>query len=175
MEAPKRKDVDARTELWNQLQGLPKHIAMKMHLKYGLPLDELIEEARSLLGYHIARDRYNSSRGKPMTWFYTILSFQLRDYCTRKRDRMIHFSTEDTEFEPAGKKSPVQNLLMELGAEAKELVTLILHAPEEIVDDMTFATKGRARKSLQQYLTSTRGWSRPKLETVWAEVEAALA
>lgn len=171
--------TEEKGQLFTQYQGLARKMALHFANRFGKPYEEMLDEAVGILGLKIAsiNQQYDPSKAKIITWLYRCLWHEMLNVCTRRRDKHIPFSTYDTEecaFEPAGRPTYLQRLLHNLGEEAQIVVQVIAHAPIEIAEEVTAATRSRGRLAVRAWLHDTEGWASKRVNKAWAEVAACL-
>jgi len=158
--------------------GLARHIAVRLAHKHGLPLDDVVAEAESLLAVLLC-DKWvcDTGRSSESHWIYQKLYWAILDYCTRKRPRYFTFSevsTDEYPFDAASNPSILTRLRRELGDDAKEIVRIILNAPIEIADDVRASCPARARKAIQRHVRAVWGWRPHRIDKAWREVAACI-
>ena len=169
-----------RGALYQQYLPLAAKLTNQFSRYYGLPYDDLHDEAQGLLGMSIASwERYNPAAAGVTTWLHRWIYLGLLTYCTRGHHTRstIPFSVlemDDNAFDPPAKTSRLDRVMRDLSDEAKDVLYLILHAPAEIADDLSIKTSTRARQSIQKYLLTTLAWQPARVERVWIEIQEAL-
>lgn len=166
-------------ERFRQFIPLAHRIAGIMHLRYGIPSDELHDEAESILGRIAVEWVDPDSTGcKAMTLVYRQLRWRLTEYCTRKQPKYFTFSSikkQDGSTQLLQIGSPptfLENLLKVLSVDAKVVVQTILFAPGEIVEDVLENTS--AQSVIRNFIEDYHGWSQERLAKAWNEIEVAL-
>lgn len=176
---PKTLPPEEKERLFKKYRGLICRLAYRFSVIYGRPYDELVDQAEfDLISYiceHWA-NKFNPKISTEGTWAYQMIYYGLMNQCTRKQKVDVPFSVydEDRSIDIVDTEGWAKKLMAELGEEARFLVKTILHAPAEILDDMSPTTRYRARKAVKKHLRTTERWSQAKLNRIWAEVEACL-
>lgn len=171
-----------KADIYRQFLPMATHLAVKFSRRRGLPINEMITEAHSLLGENIARwnelgtDPIKAATSSTSHWVYIKLYYGLQDYIARKRDRALPMSAlerDDNPVQMPAKQPWLGRLCETLGEDARILIDTILHAPSEIADDISSSASRRSREAVRRYL-KTHGWTEQRLNMAWTEVEACL-
>lgn len=136
----------------NHLNSIRK-IAWSFHRTTGLDWDELFAEAS--LAYCEARQRYQPGRVTEITWIVNYVKMRLTDYLRRERKHQMLFQrVESYEFIPDSNSIFYVSIFDDAPAEVREVINVVLSAPEEFADLPPKLARGRVRRTLH-----TRGWS----------------
>ena len=165
----------AVAEKYMKYEYMACRIAIGLAGRHGVPVAELCDEARSILGLALANNWTHDPRmSGEQTWVYQNVYWPLLTYCTRGRPRMS--STEDipAAAEPAAPPARLANLLRDLSDEARALVECIINAPGDLIEDITRANRRRAKAVVTEHLARAHGLFPFEIDAAWREVEAAL-
>ena len=163
-----------KARLYEQYQPLIYKRAIYHSRKFGKPLEELVEEGRWALSLLICQDwgEFNPAKSSEMSWIYQRISWKMLDFCTRRRVD-THLSTlphAEQSFVAPSHKDKLHEMMINLSREAQTLFRIILTAPGDLAQDLTPATKGRARLAVRAHVARKYGWPPAKVERVWNEV-----
>ena len=163
----------------DKYQKLICHLAWNFARRYSRPFEEVKEEATYILILQLSKGRkfYDPSKASEITRVYQIIRYHLLDICTRSRPIPIPFSClekKDERINWMAKQSWMSKILQEVGEEGKDLIQTILHAPDEILQEMAPRTRARARKAIREWFIDVKDWKEEKLEKTWREVTTAI-
>lgn len=177
---------DQKAEIFQQFQPMVTSLAKKLARGNQARFQELCVEGASKLGLAIAEwagdnDRCSASfrgtRTARSTWCYHILYWAMLTHI-RKMDRHPVVSAEEcgeAGRELRAKQTPwLQRVFSDLGEDARTIVSLIVMAPVELMDEMRVATARRARTAVWTYLSQQYDWDEERIESAWSEVAAEL-
>lgn len=169
-------------------------LAGKFSRFYGLPYDDVKDEAEGALGlicadYHTERARKPETATRryasTITWVYRKLYFHLLTYATRKQSKETNFTTmggdSETDFSDnrAAPQRWIDRLLMSIGRDAKVIVETILFGPAELLDElMPSRVKEEDRiappETARAAVASMIDWEDDRFKAAWTEIEQAL-
>jgi hypothetical protein len=160
-----------------QYRPMARHIAGRFARRKDLPFEEMVDEAESGLGFRLAMygDEYLTSPSCSESSFcYRSIYWMLQQ--SRRYEHHIPFSTVQEEVKEEWEHKPgwLTTFLRGLGDEARELVNIVIQAPQEIAADVTTATRARGRHAIRNYLRDVMGWPEEKIDRAWAEVRSCL-
>lgn len=174
---------DQKSELFLQFKPMVASLANKFSRGNEARYRELCDVGESALGLAITRwagdddhygDKWKSGRVTPLTWVYHILRWEMLSYI-RKTDRHPVAPISENVARQMSKPTPwLQRMLSNLGDDARTIVSLIVMAPAELMDEMKLITVRRARKALRQYLAEHCEWDDQRIELAWNEVAVEL-
>lgn len=166
--------------LYKKFLPLANSLARKAARRHRMPTGELQAEARSLWGKIVAEwpQRYDPARCGECHWAYQQIYWRLLDFCTRQpaRKHEVQMSNK-ADFKAKGNWLP--GFLAMLGEDARIVVSTILHAPGEIVEEIMPRgnrprTRTRTRIALEDYFEDSLGWPMSRFDSAWAEVCGAI-
>lgn len=180
-------------EVFTRYQPLAYKMGAKIAAKYRtIQRQDFMDEAQSILGELAAQWNtegstycYNS-KVSPSTWIYRNLYWFLTTFAQRKQPKLkaVPFSVLDRDDEKpidvTDRMGWMENLMRNLGEDAKIIVQTILFAPAEIAEDLGDIAKGvdLGRKDSKWWpfwaYLSRQGWEVDRIKTAWREVEVAL-
>src|ERR1700722_11652445 len=166
-----------RGEMFAKYQPLCYRLAANFANKFPrLLYDDILIESKSALGVTLAT--WNTS-GEPhstrsdMTWVYTKTYYLLYDWCLNNQPKAKPFSqfggdnAEETQ-EPASRFAAPENwfngILRTIGEDARLVVSIIVAAPAEIVDELSPRAPKRSMRAVRRYLAENMGWDSGRIE-----------
>jgi hypothetical protein len=156
---------------WRFAHGNPRHY------------QELLDLGEHTLGYALTKwagsnDRCSCGGEKQInrtSWIYRNLRWGMLSHIRRECKRPTVALPKDGSTKLHSKPTSwIQNLVMELGDDARTVVSLVLMAPAELAEEMEVRTCARARTALRTFLEEKLGWNDNRVETAWEEVAACL-
>jgi hypothetical protein len=183
-----------KVKIYNQYLPMVYRMAGRFSRVYGMPFQDMVDEGQSILGrlaatWDSGKFPFDPAKANATSWVYRNLFWDLTTLCSRAcKNRAIPFSSlerEDRPIDLPSKSSWMDNLLREVGEDAKILLQTILDAPAEITEDVFGVLRGkdstpyRSRRVdkawdvLQSYLVSC-GWEPNRIDAAWHEVEVSL-
>lgn len=165
--------TDSRAVLFIKYKKLAYKVAHAFATKYERPYWEMVDEALHALALEICNrwHVYDPKKSKPSTWLYQAIYWHLLTYCTnpkKARERPL-----EEVMGHAHRSSWLDNLLRELGEEGRALLSIILEAPGELEETLSYRAPVRSRRAVREYLEEQE-WSEDEIEYAWTEVAAAL-
>lgn len=154
-------------------------MAKRFSERYGVDIEELMSAIylELLVRQQTCRDEHDANK-----WAFQTIYYACLDHCHKESKFHQRFSpiTQETDGEEVMDTRPQPrdwkaDLLRELSEEGRCLVQVVIEAPEEIADELTVSTRGRARRAVQRYLIDELDWNAKQVQQVWAEVQACLA
>ena len=174
--------TDKRGELYANNRGLAVKLARHFYVKFPLIRQrDIAEEALSLLGLLCARwyepgaygnNDYRGPVRQPGPWLYLKIYWGLMTFCQQKQPQESACDLSRNE----AKVGWWDNLLRQLGGDARLLAETIVSLPADLYEDLTGTKVGRLGIKRQVWfeLFRAEGWEPARLDKAWKEVEAAL-
>lgn len=163
--------------LYQKFLPLANSLARRLARRHKIPIGELQAEARSLWGGIVAEwpEKYDPAQCGECHWAYQQIYWRLLDFCTR-RPHVRHEVGMSEKVEFKAKGCWLDSFLKMLGEDARIVVTTILHAPGEIVEEIMPRTRGRTRTriALEDYFEDRIGWPMDRFDEAWREVCGAI-
>lgn len=164
-------------ELYPQVETLLECIAWDFVRRYPrLRIEDVRTEA-----YHCfmtAARRFNPDCGAQFkTWCRFIVTHRLKSYVrSLAQDRLVPVENEElcahvgttTQQRPAS-----LDIVSEMGEDARELVSLLVESPAEILETGARTTRDLIR-SVREYLMDRKGWKRDHFRRTFVEVQDTL-
>jgi len=155
----------------------------RFHALHGHSVEDLASEA--MWGLVNGSQTYDMESGAQTTWAYNWVYWRLWYYCHPKevhrmtKESLYHTSEESLEEERFESRPRWAHALMkDLGEEGKELIRIILSAPEELIDEYRNVKKEASRlrlvRKVRAYLINELDWSNAKVDRAWQEVVTCL-
>jgi hypothetical protein len=142
----------------------------------GHPVEDLVSVGRS--AFMRAWKGYDPGRGGAFgTLFYQVLNRELARYVGKYRPSEREAPEEGSLFtnpDPTSRMS-VEELLAEVSREAREVLTLLIQAPAEILGVFGWSNPKALRGRVRTYLREERGWTWRKIDEVMREMRKAVA
>lgn len=166
-----------QTILYEKFLPLANSLARRLAKRHKIPTTELQAEVRSLWGAIVAEwpERYDPARCGECHWAYQQIYWRLLDFCTRRPHRRYEVQlSEKTDFKAKGRW--MDGFLKMLGEDARIVVSTILHAPGEIMEEIMpkSSPRTRTRIALEDYFEDQAGWSLSRFDEAWREVCSAI-
>lgn len=179
--------IDPSTE-FSKVEKMLYNIAWKFARKYPFPNEEeMFEECKSEAYFSFMRacDKYTPGRSKFITYCHYRVDMDLRTFVTKRTKDPLCFVEIDEELCGAVPmiKSEVSNLVLDLKGDAKELLSLLLEIPQDVMPTETakrirfgfgnietLATKYNLLERVKNYMMENRGWSHAAVENAHDEL-----
>jgi hypothetical protein len=158
-----------------KFQPMVKSLARKLSPLSGQGRLDLEEVGRAGLSFAVTQ-KINGTAPAGYTqskyyWFW--IKIEMIDHLRRQERRQKREAPLPINVK-AKERNWIHKLISLVGEDAHTILDTVLYTPCELVDEMTLATRGRARMALRAYLRDRMGWDKPRLERAWAEVQEAL-
>jgi DNA-directed RNA polymerase specialized sigma24 family protein len=170
-----------KTSLYAQYLKMAYSLGHKIALAYNADANELCEEAASILAQIVAQwpGKYDPKKSSPCTWIYQGIYHELLNYCTRHKPRERRFSDiekDDTKpLQIGAKEGWLDTLFLTLSDDAKILITTILAAPADLIEDISPQARRqkKVRAAICRYMRE-QGWAPSRVCLAWREVSECL-
>lgn len=154
--------------------------AMQLSRRYHIDFEEL--HAEGIWGAWSQLHNWDPKRGCLCTWIYRTSYHTILNYCLaqkKREQREIPLQTsspacEDDIFDIQARTSWINSLLLELGEEARMLVSVALEAPEELAEVLRARAPMSSANALREYMIDALDWDEEKVDRTWREVQACL-
>ena len=167
---------------WKKHQGFAYKLAKRFAIVYGKEVEDLVGDAQIGIAKAIGPGgSFNPSKGAESTWVHQCIYWELMSVCAgRKRITEISLSgmtndEDEVQFEPEDKPNWTDELLKEVGEEARHLLKTIVDAPAEILDLMAPSLCAKARDAVKCYLIDEMDWEKKQFQNAWKEIEVCLS
>lgn len=175
------QEKNEKSELYNRYLKMAYRLGHKVSGKYNASANEMCEEAVSLLAQICAEwpGKYDATKSSSCTYIYQCIYHELLNYCTRHKPRERRFSDiekDDTKpLQISAKRSRMEDLFQTLSEDARILVTTVLSAPADLIDNITPQARRqkKTRAAICRHMRE-QGWPPNRICLAWREVSECL-
>lgn len=144
--------------------------AWSFHRSTGLPWEEFYSAG---LEAFVRAQRKKQDQATFGVFLYRALSNAMTDVCRDQARQKLFRPLEEIDLELPAREArrPLADKLAVLSEEAREVVTLVLTAPQEIAEDLFDQPNRRVRGMVREHLREARGWSWSSIWRVLRELK----
>ena len=161
-------------QLFNDHQDLLHKFAWSYHRSTGIELEELQNQARYL--FFKAYKNFNKGQVKFTTYLYTVLQNDLHNFCFKYRKTVAVgqeiIELECTNMNPSILTEFKMDVLEGLSADAKEVMSIILHDHRDI--DFIDQSHVQIRQSIKRFLKEEYQWEAITIKEAFLEIKSCL-
>lgn len=182
MQLQHKQDMSAKTnrtdvgvdpsEMWPKVEKLVYRLAHRAEALHGIPYEDALSEAQ--WGFMRACKRYkHSSEASFASWCHLVISRRLQTLGIKRAKERLDFMEVNDDLLQDHAPAPtslVQDLLAGLSEDAREMLSLLLETPQELLEDVV--SPRTLLRRVKDRLQAQEGRNRRKVNRAAREIRS---